>query len=266
MKKFWKFIGEDNKSLTDTYMKIEYKVGETITIKDCDMNKVQCSNGIHCLDFTAEKYEYRNILPGPKVAILEVEDEDVVYYQENGKCRVRKAKVLEIKEPEDWMKHGNKNEEWAYSYALDVIQGHDENNYNVILNGENLMWASYYASEILRKHDEKIYNAILKSKNPDVAWDYVSFSLKGKHDEKIYDLLIESKDLDNLLYYAEYILGHDEKIYDLVIKDQNPSRLFDYAINVLKRHDEKIYNLLLKIKNFYYIKEYERIFKEEINK
>ena len=74
IKLFWKLIGKDNKSI-GWYGKIHYIVGETIEVLNADPNKAkQCAAGIHCFAFTDQEYEYHNVLLGPKVAILEVEE------------------------------------------------------------------------------------------------------------------------------------------------------------------------------------------------
>ena len=102
-KKFWKFVTEDGCS-PGKFGKIKYIAGETVEVEDADPDKnIQCSSGIHCIDFSDKQYNPCNIIMfGPKVAILEVDEKDIIYYEKGGKCRVKKAKVLEVKESELW--------------------------------------------------------------------------------------------------------------------------------------------------------------------
>ena len=162
-KRFWKFVSENGCSL-GYHGKIHYVPGEIIEVKSTNMDKtIQCASGIHCLNFTDQKYDMHNMIFGPKVAILEVEEEDIVYYEKNGKCRVRKAKILEIKEPEDWMKSGNENIEWWFNYCIKNRE-ESEGLYNLIVKSRNVDCAYCYACNILHRHDEELYSIIKDSR------------------------------------------------------------------------------------------------------
>jgi hypothetical protein len=118
--RFFKFIGEDNKSLCDIpdIEKIHYVKGKTIEVEDTDMNiKVQCGEGIHCILFDGTKpINTVNILFGPRVAILEADEEDVIYYSEDGKCRLKKCEVVDVydinKLPKE-LKNGRGNQDFS---------------------------------------------------------------------------------------------------------------------------------------------------------
>jgi len=116
-KRFWKFINKENKSLNPRGNPLVYDVGAILEVPDADTNNVQCSSGIHCLAVTKEAIDPYNVSFGPKIAILEAEDEDVIYFDISGKCRLRKCKVIDVlTDPPGWMKTGNGNADFTKSY------------------------------------------------------------------------------------------------------------------------------------------------------
>ena len=278
-KKFWKFVNEDGCSPGD-FDKIEYIPGETIEVEDADPRKnIQCSSGIHCLDFSDEKYNSCNIVFGPKVAILEVDEKDIIYYKKGGKCRVKKAKVLEVKEPELWMKTGNGNSLWAlncaaycghhpdvmqtiidsqnpeqaYSYA--ALNGHNEKLMQIILDSKNVRFAYLYARYALAGHNEKIMQLIIDgSKSTSYAYLYAKHVLQG-HDEKLMQVILDAQDAFYAYDYANDIIeGHDESLMQIIIDQKNPCYAYLYARDVLKGHDEKLMKIVQKdfsFKNLY---------------
>ena len=284
-KKFWKFVTEDGRSPGD-YKPIKYTPGETIEVKDTDPRKnIQCSSGIHCLDFSDEKYNSCNIVFGPKVAILEVDEKDIIYYEKNGKCRVKKAKVLEIKEPELWMRTGNGDSNWAwrcgrycghhpdvmkfiidnkdgndaYLYAKNV-SGHDERLMQVILDAQNPEYAYYYALNVLEGHDERLMQVMIDNPRVYYAYWYANDVLKG-HDEKLMQVIINAQDSECAYLYAVSILKrHDEKLMQVIIDNQSPYYSYVYAWDVLKGHDERLMEVF---KNYPY---YKNLYEKDILK
>ena len=265
-KKFWKFVTEDGCS-PGKFGKIKYIPGETIEVEDADPDKsIQCSSGIHCLDFSNEQYDDHNIVFGPKVAILEVDEENIIYYEKNGKCRVKKAKVLEVKEPELWMRTGNgniswilgcggycghhpdimqliideKNSQFAYWYALEVLKGHDERLMQVIIDGVSAEPAYCYAHDVLKGHDEKLMQVILDGKNARYAYYYAKSILK-KHDERLMNVVIDGQDHYSAFFYANDVLkGHDERLMQVIIDQKDARYAYYYALDILKKHNEKL--------------------------
>jgi len=116
-KRFWKFISEENKSLNPRGNPLVYDVGAILEVPDADTTNVQCSSGIHCLVVTKEAIDPYNVSFGPKIAILEAEEEDVIYFESNGKCRLRKCKVIDVlTDPPGWMKTGNGHSGFTKNY------------------------------------------------------------------------------------------------------------------------------------------------------
>ena len=69
-KKFWKFVKGNGCSPGYGVHKIQYIPGETVEVEDADPDKsIQCSSGIHCIDFSDEQYDYENIAFGPKTIL-----------------------------------------------------------------------------------------------------------------------------------------------------------------------------------------------------
>jgi len=101
--KFFKFISENNESITDSYKKIKYEVGKEIVVNDVNMNKFeQCTTGIHCICMDVKSpINCDSILFGPKIAVLEAKEEDIIYFSENGKCRLKECKVIDIYNTKD---------------------------------------------------------------------------------------------------------------------------------------------------------------------
>ena len=237
-KKFWKFVNEDGCS-PGRFGEIKYIPGETVEVEDADPDaEMQCSSGIHCLDFSDEKYDDHNITFGPKVAILEVDEEDIIYYEKGGKCRVKKAKVLEVKEPEIWMQTGNRDIEWLLHCVYHC--GHHSDVMQVIIDEKNAYGAYHYALDILKGHDEGLMQAIIDSGNPYYSYSYALDILKG-HDEGLMQVIINAQDAFYAYYYACRILkGHDERIMQAIIDAQDSRYAYYYALEVLKKHDERL--------------------------
>ena len=153
-KKFWKFVTEDGCSPASDNV-IKYIPGGTVEVENANPDpEIQCASGIHCLCFSEKQYSRENIAFGPKVAILEVDEKDIIYYEENGKCRVKKAKVLGIQEPELWMRTGNGNNLWALDCAYEC--GHHPDVMQLIINEKSSYDAYRYAFNVLKGHDERL--------------------------------------------------------------------------------------------------------------
>ena len=234
--KFWKFVTEDGCS-PRVYDSIKYIPGETIEIKDADPDKtLQCSSGIHCLYFSDEQYNEYNVLFGPKVAILEVNEEDIIFYENNGKCRVRKAKVLEVKEPEIWMRTGNGNPTWA----LNCVRycGHHPDVMQVVIDSGSKEDSYWYAKDILKGHDYRLMQVFIDDQNPLWAYYYALNILKG-HDERLMQIIIDEQNAHYAYYYAYYIIkGHNEKLMEIVNNDYYYKILYEKDIlNKEKNND-----------------------------
>ena len=236
-KKFWKFVNEDGCS-PGGYGVIKYTQGETVEVKNTNLDKErQCASGIHCIDFSDKQYDPCSIMFGPKVAILEVDEENIVYYEKNGKCRVKKAKVLEVKEPELWMRTGNGNMAWTLDCS--VYCWHHPDIMQVIIDSRSTGHAYRYARDILERHDEKLMQVIINSGDAYYAYAYAKDVLKG-HDERLMQVIID-QNIHYTYYYAKDVLkGHDEKLMKVIIDAQDAYYAYCYALDVLKGHDEKL--------------------------
>ena len=242
-KKFWKFVTEDGCS-PGKFGKIKYIPGGTIEVEDADPNtKKQCASGIHCLDFSDGMYDDENIIFGPKVAILEVNEEDIIYYRKGGKCRVEKAKVLEIKEPELWMRTGNNNPAWSLDCAY--ICGHHPDLMQVIIGVQDARYAYCYARDVLERHDETLMEIIINSNDLHYSYLYAREVLKG-HDERLMQVIIDSKSAQYAYYYAKSILKrHDERLMKIICNSSNVTYAYDYAYKIIKRHDEGLMQVII---------------------
>lgn len=103
--RFFKFVDKDGRSINSAFKKISYIKGETIKV-NANPDNQQCGTGIHCIIMDSDNpIRPDNIMFGPSVAILEADEKDIVYYNINGKCRLKKCKVIDVYEidklPED---------------------------------------------------------------------------------------------------------------------------------------------------------------------
>lgn len=259
--KFFKFIDNEDKSLS-TYEKIHYKVGSIIEVKNADTRNIQCSNGIHCILFDGTKQIYSDsILFGPRVAILEANKEDVVYFSGSGKCRLKKCKVVETYDidnlPEE-LKFGRGN----YAFTVKALEFLD----NIKLTDKWMKFLKesndYTFSLIIEKLDKyysKVENYFVNNKYFDFAARYAIKHKKYNHNsiktwinKKNFDILLELKwvatfnpeDIDKT--EKEYL----EKIsYDYDYYKFND--VIDYAIE-FNRINDNIINFILKNKRPYY--------------
>ena len=240
-KKFWKFVNEDGCS-PGVCVTIKYTPGETVEVKYADPNpEIQCASGIHCIDFSDEKYNSRNIVFGPKVAILEVDEKDIIYYKKGGKCRVKKAKVLEVKEPEIWMRTGNNNSFWALTCAYHC--GHHPDVMQVIIDNKDGNDAYYYAKNVLKGHDERLMQVIIDSQSLGYAYNYAL--LISGHDEKLMQVILDIQNSEYAYCYAKSILKrHDERLMQVIIDNQDAKYAYHYAKNILQEHNEKLMNII----------------------
>lgn len=172
---FWKFVTGKNFS-PGNFGRLLYEPGTTVEAPDADLDhNIQCGKGIHCIAFTPECLTSENIAFGPKVAILEVEKQDVIYYEKNGKCRVKKAKVIEVKAPEDWMITGNGSIGWCLEMAAATQRFYPEHleiiKYNEYLLENYIYWVwDLYLSQ---KHKNAIVDAIINSRNKNLINDFI---------------------------------------------------------------------------------------------
>ena len=255
-KKFWKFVTKDGFS-PGGCGSIKYTTGKTLEVEDANPDKsIQCSSGIHCIDFSEKEYDYSNIIFGPKVAILEVDEKDIIYFKEGSKCRVKKAKVLEVKEPELWMKTGNGDVEWTFKCSYSC--GHHPDVMQVIINNKDSQYAYYYANDILQKHDERLMQVIINNKSIHYAYHYSIDVIEG-HDERLMQVILDAKDSEYAYLYAKHVLqGHEEKLMQVIIDAQDACYAYDYANDIIEGHDERLMQIIIDQKNPYYAYHYAR--------
>jgi hypothetical protein len=125
MKKFWKFVNNDNGVFVSTGCmasgkKIKYSINETVEVDDYDEDSdIQCGRGIHCLPWNTNMYFNADHMAfGNHIIELEVAEKDIIFWNENDKCRVSKCNVVdEVNPVYDWMITGGMNPEW-WSWVL----------------------------------------------------------------------------------------------------------------------------------------------------
>lgn len=97
---FFIFLSQNDFScnnLKDNSGDIHYQVGEEIVFDVNDDNDTFWEQGIHCIMMEAESTIEGNFITyGTKVAIIEANEEDIVYKEKGGTCRLKRCKVIDI--------------------------------------------------------------------------------------------------------------------------------------------------------------------------
>jgi hypothetical protein len=119
-----KFVTKDFKS-PGWYGKLDYsKFGTPIEVEADPKEKEQCGRGLHVIPVN-EDVDLDNVVFTGTMILLEVEEEDIVYCEDNGKMRVCKATPVKqiVETDKEWKiirTAACKDPEWAYLYALYV--------------------------------------------------------------------------------------------------------------------------------------------------
>lgn len=237
---FWKFIGENNKSLTTNYFPLHYKKYKWLTVKNADTRaSIQCAEGIHCLEFTSEKLEHYNVIMGPKVAYLQVNKKDIIHRTPNGKCRVKKARVIDIQKPEDWMITGNGNPKWALEYAK--AMGHNELCLQTIVDCKATTIAVDYADAVLAGHDPRLYQLIYEYGTDDNIFAYINWILK-QPDGMLFDRIKNS--YYAISYFQKFAVMPTPEIKELLLQHRNLSAI-ECFITRTRKYDEELFQVLV---------------------
>ncbi len=105
---FFKFIDSNNKSLSN--QRIHYEEGKVIVEQSTDLNpRLQCASGIHAIHIGKNPIDHNRIYFGPKVAFLEADEKDVIYFSDSGKCRLKQCIVTKIIDTKDLPKNTRTN-------------------------------------------------------------------------------------------------------------------------------------------------------------
>jgi hypothetical protein len=160
-----KFVTKDFKS-PGIYEKLDYsKFGIPIEVEASPKEYGQCARGIHVVPVN-ENTDLENVLFTNTMILLEVEEEDIVYCENNGKMRVRKAiPIRQIKKSdEEWRcikTLACKSPFYAYRYALHVDQKPTDETRTAACNDP--YYAYMYAKYIDKKPTAETRTATCKS-------------------------------------------------------------------------------------------------------
>jgi hypothetical protein len=159
-----KFVTKDFKS-PGRYGKLDYsKFGIQIEVETDSKEHGQCARGIHVVPIN-EDADLENVVFTETMILLEVAEEDIVYCEDNGKMRVRKATPIRQvrKSDKEWKiirKSACKKPYYAYMYARDVDNGStDETRIAVCKNSG---YAYCYADEVDQNPTEETRTAACK--------------------------------------------------------------------------------------------------------
>lgn len=254
--KFFKFLDEKDQSPASAN-KIHYVKGEIIEVEDANPNSnLQCGSGIHCILFDGDKpIDSLNIVFGPRVAILEAEDEDVIYFSEYGKCRLKKAKVVdvydvenlpeelklgrnnkdfacylfdyltEIKYDEKWMDFVLKPDAWGsynfFNCFIKKLDKHYPEFEDYLVNNDKFVFACKYACLSGKYHREELKKWVEDTDPLDNLKEKIDWIVKfGSDSNNFENNLLKIKDIDSILYYA-VAANKDTKEIREIIKDNN---------------------------------------------
>jgi hypothetical protein len=115
-----KFVTNSYLSPNNQYQKIDYSnFGVPIEIENCDPADFgQCGKGIHVIPI-AEDADFSSCLYSDKCIVLEVDEDDIIYRENNGKMRVKKATPIgDFNRNHPLWNTMIKNLIFAYKYAL----------------------------------------------------------------------------------------------------------------------------------------------------
>jgi hypothetical protein len=132
----------------------------------------QCARGIHVVPIN-ENADLTNVLFTDTMILLEVEEEDIVYCENNGKMRVRKATpIRQVVESDKEMgiirTAACKEPGWAYFYALHIDNGATDETRTAVCNAPQ--YAYWYALCIYEGATDETRTAACKS--PELAYWY----------------------------------------------------------------------------------------------
>jgi hypothetical protein len=178
-----KFVTEDFKS-PGNYEQLDYSnFGIPIEIDADPKEKEQCAKGIHVI-LISEDADLKNVFFTGTMILLEIEEEDIIYCEDNGKMRV--SKVIPVrqvnKSDKEWEIIGKaacKDPEYAYWYAIDVDQKSTGETRTAVCT--NPYYAYWYAINVDQKPTEETRTAACQ--DPGYAYKYAKNVDKKPTDE-----------------------------------------------------------------------------------
>jgi hypothetical protein len=156
-------VTNDYLSPNKSYNQIDYSnFGVPIEIKDYDpKEKGQCAKGIHVIPIV-ENADFSNCLYGRKCIVLEVDESDIIYQENNGKMRVRKATPIgDFDRNHSMWNTMIKNPEFAYLYAIFIDKCAKDDTRDVVLS--NPYYAYNYANDVDKCPRDDTRNAVLSN-------------------------------------------------------------------------------------------------------
>jgi hypothetical protein len=178
-----KFVTKDFKSPGD-YGKLDYSnFGIPIEVEVDPKKYGQCARGIHVVPIN-EDADFENVIFTDTMILLEVAEEDIVYCEDNGKMRVRKATPVKqvVEHDKEWgiiRKAACKKPGWAYLYALCVDMCPTDETRTVACQRPE--YAYYYAEAVDQKPTDETRTAACK--DPRYAYEYARYVDNGPTDE-----------------------------------------------------------------------------------
>jgi hypothetical protein len=178
-----KFVTKDFKSPGD-YGLLDYsKFGVPIEVDADPKERGQCARGIHVVPIN-EDTDLECVIFTDTMILLEVEEEDIVYCEKNGKMRVRKATPIRQvgKSDKEWKiirTAACKVPEYAYLYALYVDK--KPTNETRTAACQELCYAYWYALYVDHKPTNETRTAVCK--DPIYSYYYAINVDKNPTDE-----------------------------------------------------------------------------------
>lgn len=268
---FFKFVDGKDMSLSYTSNAIHYVKGKTIEVKDANPDStVQCGSGIHCILFDGTKpIDDNNILFGPRIAVLEADEKDVIYYSEDGKCRLKKCKVLDvydIKELPEELKSGRGDVDFA-DHILTFLQEklqYDEAWLKVIIQDFNIF--SRYVTK-LDKYYPKLEDSLCDSGELKFACRYTYMT--GKYHRKEIREWVEEPNspgyLNDKFNWLKKFKIHSENFEKNILKSGDLDDILKYAVTMERDTKEIRYEIKNRINKVYYSYDLERYVTQFIN-
>jgi len=131
-----------------------------------------------------------NILFGPKVAILEANQEDIIYQEKDGKCRLKRCEVIDIiniSDLPDNLKTGRNSIEFFHMFLNNIEKIEHKQEYFDLIIGND------YKNEYKSEYNLNTENRITLN---------LYFEKLDKYDPQIEEFLLSKKLYDNAIYYA----------------------------------------------------------------
>jgi hypothetical protein len=248
-----KFVTKDYLSPNIPYRKLDYSnFGVPIEINCDPADFGQCGRGIHVIPLV-ENANFENCLFSDKCIILDIDEDDIIYQENNGKMRVKRATPLgDFDRDHPLWDIMLKNIEFAYYYAYFIDKCAKDDTRSAVLS--NPKYAYKYAKNIDVCARDDTRSAVLS--DPNLTYYYAEEIDQCPRDDTRNAVLSTP---EYAYFYAIYIdKCAREDTRNVMLSDYYYA--YNYAVNIDKCARDDTRNTVYK--DPYYKKMYIQVFGE----